>query len=131
MLWASMKILDLFLEGNIRIMEKVNNTNIYPLASTISPVVPTRPLTGIDVLKDNYEYKILSSVPGTTVVTLQSAVNTHLLEGWKLYGNMVTEVIPGFNGSYGPVSAKVTYSQAVIKKLASKGGARSRKNYKK
>ena len=107
--------------------DPVNPNSSLPVAPTPAPT--TSP-GSIDVLKDNYQYKILSSTP---TATLQSVVNTHIHEGWKLYGNMLVEVIPGFNGSYGNVPAIVTYRQAMIKKLPSKGGARTRskKNYKK
>lgn len=76
---------------------------------------------GIDVLYDNYEYKLLSG--GGYYGDIDKPINKHIQEGWKLYGNLVVV----HNGGQGNNSTIYQY-QGMIRKLPAKGGNRTRRN---
>jgi hypothetical protein len=68
---------------------------------------------GIDVLYDNYEYKIVRSyLMGADPIDKQ--INTYIQNGWKLYGELI--------------KSGDTFFQAMIRKLPAKGGNRTRRN---
>lgn len=69
---------------------------------------------GIDVLYDNYEYKIVEGMLKGTLNLINININTYIQNGWKLYGELI------MNGT-------VCY-QAMIRKLQTKGGNRTRRN---
>jgi hypothetical protein len=79
---------------------------------------------GIDVLYDNYEYKLLATVnTQDRTENLSDLVNKHLKDGWKLYGDLGISL----NGGSDQLTALFKY-QAVIRKLPAKGGNRTRRN---
>jgi len=71
---------------------------------------------GIDVLYDNYEYKIVEGMLKGTLNLIHTNINTYIQNGWKLYGELI------MNGT-----GTVCY-QAMIRKLPAKGGNRTRRN---
>ena len=88
-----------------------------------SPLLIGRPMnSGIDIYSDKIEYKTIQAntlVSYGQIEGLDKIVNTHLQQGWKLYGNMVISD----NGGQGH-SRYMTYYQVMIRKLPAKGGRR-------
>ena len=91
----------------------------------VSPLMLGRPMnSGIDVYSDNIEYKTIqanSPFKYGQVEGLDTIVNKHLQEGWKLYGDMKT-IDSGYISSG---SHNFIFFQSVIRKLPAKGGRRS------
>ena len=79
------------------------------------PASGPNPVEGINILKDKYEYKTIQAV---IIGTLDTRVNEHINDGWKLYGDMKT-IDSGYISSG---SHNFIFFQSVIRKLPLSGG---------
>jgi len=89
------------------------------------PPLPASPLaiaarvnSGIDLFSDNIEYK---TVKGSSSEQLDTTVNTHIKDGWKLHGDM-SVIDTGYISSS---AHHFAFYQVMIRKLPAKGGRRS------
>ena len=83
-----------------------------------APAPAPNPVGGINILRDKYEYK---TIQATIITTLDTRVNEHINDGWKLYGDMKTIDSGYISSGY----HNFIFFQSVIRKLPGQGGGRS------